>query len=208
MNNKTGFNRLGRKPSHRRALLKNLAASLLQHEQITTTKAKAKELRRTAEKMITRAKTDTVHNRRLVARSIQDKELIKKLFTQIAPRYASRSGGYTRIVKIGLRQGDAAEMVIIELVDREQGSVSAPAAPETKVKKSPAKKTAANAKKPAAKTAKTAEKEPESETKAGAAETPAEKTAIKKAAKPAAAAKKPAAKKPKAENNVSEEKKD
>ncbi len=132
MNNKTGFNRLDRKASHRRALLKNLATSLFIHEQIKTTQAKAKELRRIAEKLITRAKVDTVHNRRMVGRIITDKEVLKKLFDDIGPRVGQRPGGYTRIVKLGFRQGDAASMVVIELVDRADTVVT------KEIKKAPA----------------------------------------------------------------------
>lgn len=118
MKHKIGYNRLGRKAGHRRAMLRNMAMSLFQSERIKTTKAKAKEVRRCAEKMITRAKTDSVHNRRIVAKDIHDKAILTKLFTDIGPRYTNRPGGYTRIVKIGSRQGDGAEMVLLELVDR------------------------------------------------------------------------------------------
>ncbi|NIZ40229.1 50S ribosomal protein L17 [Entomospira entomophila] len=117
MNNKTGFNRLGRNASHRRALLKNLATSLIMHGKIQTTQAKAKELRSFVEKLVTRARVDSVHNRRMVARVITEKDVAKKLFTEVAPRYVGRPGGYTRIVKIGQRRGDASEMVVIEFVD-------------------------------------------------------------------------------------------
>ncbi|NIZ47265.1 50S ribosomal protein L17 [Entomospira nematocerorum] len=117
MNNKTGFNRLGRNASHRRALLKNLATSLIMHGKIETTQAKAKELRSFVEKLVTRARVDSVHNRRIVARVITEKDVAKKLFAEVAPRYIGRPGGYTRIVKIGQRRGDASEMVVIEFVD-------------------------------------------------------------------------------------------
>ena len=118
MKHRVGYNRLSRKAGHRRAMLRNMAISLFQSERIKTTKAKAKEVRRCAEKMITRAKTDSVHNRRIVAKDIRDPAVLSKLFTDIAPRYASRPGGYTRIVKLGSRQGDGADMVLLELVDR------------------------------------------------------------------------------------------
>jgi large subunit ribosomal protein L17 len=95
-----------------------MVISLLRYERIETTKAKALEVRRDAEKMITRAKVDSVHNRRVVARDVNDKAVLNKLFTEIAPMFAQRSGGYTRILKIGLRKGDAAEMVILELVQK------------------------------------------------------------------------------------------
>ncbi len=118
MHNRVGFNRLGRKSSHRKALRRNMVTSLFKHERIQTTKAKALEVRKTAEKMITRAKEDSVHNRRIIAKNIQDKDILNKLFTEIAPRFTERPGGYTRILKMGFRQGDAAEMVILELVEK------------------------------------------------------------------------------------------
>ncbi|MGL4986140.1 MAG: 50S ribosomal protein L17 [Treponemataceae bacterium] len=117
MNHKTGFNALSKTSSHRRAMSRNMVTSLFRYERITTTKAKALEVRKAAEKLITRGKVDTVHNRRQVARFIQDKIVLNKLFTVIAPRMKERHGGYTRVLKIGFRQGDTAEMVILELVD-------------------------------------------------------------------------------------------
>ncbi|HUW69551.1 MAG TPA: 50S ribosomal protein L17 [bacterium] len=117
MNHKKGFNTLNRNASHRRALLRNMATVLFKHEQITTTKAKAIEVRRVAEKMITRAKEDSVHNRRVVGEKITDQAVLAKLFTDIGPRMKERNGGYTRILKIGFRDQDAASMVILELVD-------------------------------------------------------------------------------------------
>lgn len=128
MKHRVGFNRLSRKPSHRKALHRNMVTSLFRHERIRTTKAKAQAIRRTAEKMITRAKTDSVHNRRMVARDIKDKAILAKLFAEIAPRFVERPGGYTRLLKIGPRQGDAAEMVLLELV----GESSQPAGRRTK----------------------------------------------------------------------------
>ena len=117
MHNRVGFNRLGRKSSHRKALHRNMVTSLLKYERVKTTKAKALEIRRTAEKMITRAKVDSVHNRRMVAKVIWDKAILNKLFVEISPRFVERPGGYTRVLKIGKRAGDAAEMVILELVE-------------------------------------------------------------------------------------------
>ncbi len=122
MNHRVGFNKLGLKSSHRKALHRNMATSLFRYERITTTKAKALAVRRTVEKMITRAKVDSVHNRRIIAKDIKDKEILAKLFTEIAPRYANRPGGYTRVLKLGWRQGDAAETVILELVEEEMAS--------------------------------------------------------------------------------------
>ncbi|NNM55035.1 MAG: 50S ribosomal protein L17 [Spirochaetales bacterium] len=129
MNNKTGFNRLSRRAGQRRALLKNMVTSLFKYERITTTKAKALEVRRAAEKMITRAKVDSVHNRREIAKTITNEVILKKLFSDIGPRFVSRAGGYTRILKLGQRFGDAAEMVFLEFV---QKGVTAEAAPEEK----------------------------------------------------------------------------
>jgi large subunit ribosomal protein L17 len=103
--------------AHRKALHRNMVTSLFRHERITTTKAKALEVRRTAEKMITRAKTDSVHNRRIISGRLYDEGIVAKLFTKIGPRMKERNGGYTRVLKLGERQGDAAPMVILELVD-------------------------------------------------------------------------------------------
>ncbi len=121
MNNRKGFNRLSRMSAHRVALHRNMVTSLFRYERIKTTKAKAKEVRKTAEKMITRAMNDSVHNRRIVGKDIKDKAILNKLFTDLGPRYAERpgEGGYTRILKLGFRQNDAAEMVLLELVDRQ-----------------------------------------------------------------------------------------
>lgn len=113
--NKT--NHLGRTHSHRDALLKNLAISLIEHKRIETTLAKAKELRKYVEPIITKAKNDTTHSRRTVFSYLQDKESIKILFGEIAEKVASRNGGYTRIIKLGNRFGDNAEVALIELVD-------------------------------------------------------------------------------------------
>ncbi len=118
MKHKIGFNKLNRVPAHRKALIRNMMTVLFKHERITTTRAKAIEVRRFAEKEITRAKEDSVHNRRMVARKIYDEAIVAKLFTDIAPRFKERSGGYTRILRLGARAHDAADMVILELVDR------------------------------------------------------------------------------------------
>ncbi len=108
---------LSRTASHRRATLRNLATSLFRHGRIQTTTAKAKELRPYAERIITLAKRGDLHARRLAARRIADREVLGTLFNELGPRYAERPGGYTRILKLGNRQGDAAEMSLIELVD-------------------------------------------------------------------------------------------
>lgn len=111
------FNHLGRKAAHRKAMLSNMCTSLFLHKRISTTLAKAKELRKYAEPLITRSKEDTTHNRRTVFSYLQNKEAIKILFGEISEKVGSRPGGYTRIIKTGYRLGDNAEMCIIELVD-------------------------------------------------------------------------------------------
>ncbi len=110
---------LGRSPSHRKAMLRNMVTDFLRYGKIRTTEAKAKALRPYAEKLITLAKKDTLHARRRAARLIRDKEVLRKLFNEIAPRYAERPGGYCRIVKLPARAGDNASMAIIELVEAE-----------------------------------------------------------------------------------------
>ena len=109
--------RLGSNPKHQKAMLSNLALSLFDHERIKTTEAKAKMLRPYAEKLITKAKKGDVHNRRQVLSVIEDREIVHKLFADIAPRFADRNGGYTRILKLGPRNGDNAPMVLMELVE-------------------------------------------------------------------------------------------
>ncbi len=118
MRHRLGFNALSRKSSERKALKRNMVTSLFRYERIETTKAKALEVRRMAEKLITRAKNDSVHNRREVAKAVYDEAIVNKLFKEIAPMFAERQGGYTRILKTGNRLGDAAEMVILELVEK------------------------------------------------------------------------------------------
>ncbi|WP_089729707.1 50S ribosomal protein L17 [Candidatus Thiosymbion oneisti] len=109
---------LNRTSSHRNAMFRNMANSLFRHELIKTTLAKAKELRRVAEPLITLAKTDSVHKRRLAFARLRDKEAVGKLFVELGPRYQARPGGYLRILKCGFRAGDAAPMAYVELVDR------------------------------------------------------------------------------------------
>jgi large subunit ribosomal protein L17 len=137
MNHKNGFNPLSRTTAHRRAMTRNMVTSLFRYERITTTKAKALEVRKSAEKLITRAKVDSVHNRREAAKFIQDEKILNKLFTEIGPRMKERNGGYTRVLKLGFRQGDAADVVILELVDyklesKEEEKDSKPAKAATK----------------------------------------------------------------------------
>ncbi len=117
MKHKNGFNPLSRTTAHRRALHRNMVTSLFKYERITTTKQKAMEVRRTAEKLITRSKVDTFNNRRHAAKYIWDDDIIRKLFQDIGPRMKDRNGGYTRVLKLGFRQGDAADVAILELVD-------------------------------------------------------------------------------------------
>jgi large subunit ribosomal protein L17 len=116
--------KLGRTSAHRRALFRNQLASLFEHERIATTLAKAKELRPIAEKLVTRGRSDTVQARREVRRWVADRSLVKKLFDDIAPRFAERPGGYLRIVRLGPRSGDGAERAILEFVDFERSSKS------------------------------------------------------------------------------------
>ena len=119
--------KLGRTASHRKAMLSNMMTSLFANEHITTTQIRAKALRRTAEKVITFAKKGDLHARRQVLRVIADKQIVSKLFDELGPRYKSRNGGYTRVVKLGPRRGDGAFMSIIELVDRPGVAAAEPA---------------------------------------------------------------------------------
>jgi large subunit ribosomal protein L17 len=131
--------KLGRKSAHRNAMFRNQLASMIDHERIITTLIKAKELRPQIEKMVTLGREDSVHGRRLAARIVPDETLIQKLFTNISPRFAERPGGYTRIIKLGPRRGDGAEMAILEFIDfkfeDESKAKSAPAAKKSKAKK-------------------------------------------------------------------------
>jgi large subunit ribosomal protein L17 len=115
----------GRNSSHRKAMFKNMMVSLLKHELITTTVAKAKELRGYIEPMITLAKVDSVHNRRIAFSRLRDREMVTKLFNVLGPHFQTRPGGYTRVLKCGNRKGDAAPMAIVELVGREQAEAAA-----------------------------------------------------------------------------------
>jgi len=119
MRHRMGARKLNRTSSHRKAMLSNMAVSLLTHEQITTTLPKAKELRRVADKMITLGKRGTLHTRRQAFSFLRDDEAVLKLFGTLADRYKERSGGYTRVLKAGYRYGDNAPMAVIELVDRD-----------------------------------------------------------------------------------------
>jgi len=110
-------NNLGRKSAHRKAMLSNMACSLIQHKRINTTIAKAKALRGYVEPLLTKSKTDSTHSRRTVFSYLQNKDIVTELFREVAPRIANREGGYTRIIRTGYRLGDNAEMCLIELVD-------------------------------------------------------------------------------------------
>lgn len=137
------INHLGRKYGHRAALLKNLSSALFMHKRIETTVAKAKELRGYVEPLVTKSKDNTTHSRREVFSYLQDKEATKELFDVIAPKVGNRPGGYTRIVRLGARQGDAAEMAIIELVDFNEvykPKVEKAAEPKKKTRRAGAKK--------------------------------------------------------------------
>ncbi len=175
--------KLGRTASHRAATLRNLATSLIKHKKIKTTVAKAKELRSFIEPMITRAKTNSVHARRIVSDDIKEREMVTELFGNIVEKIGDRPGGYTRIVRLGQRKGDAAEMAIIELVDfsgivkpkapkkadKENQPEDAKVIEETKVE-AKAEKKAVKAKKPAVK-----KEKKEAEPKAKATKKVAEK---------------------------------
>ena len=124
MRHNKAINHLGRQSGHRKALLANMASSLITHKRITTTVAKAKALKSYVEPLITKSKEDTTHNRRVVFSYLKDKEAVTELFRTIAPKVADRPGGYTRVLHIGFRQGDAAEMALIELVDFNEAALA------------------------------------------------------------------------------------
>ena len=125
MNHRKSGRKLGRSVAHRKALFRNMVTSLLEHEQIRTTDAKAKELRGVTERMITLGKRGTLHARRQALESIRSKDVTSKLFGELADRFRERPGGYTRVIKLGRRPGDAAQMSIIELVERDDQGASA-----------------------------------------------------------------------------------
>jgi large subunit ribosomal protein L17 len=122
MRHRLGLRKLNRTSSHRVAMLRNMTNSLLRHEVIKTTLPKAKELRRVAEPIITLGKNPSLANRRLAFSRLRDREMVSKLFDELGPRYAKRNGGYLRILKFGFRQGDAAPMALVELLDRAEGA--------------------------------------------------------------------------------------
>lgn len=130
------FNHLGRTASHRSAMLSNMAISLIKHKRITTTLAKAKALKKFVEPLITRAKDDTTNSRRVVFRYLQDKEAVNELFKEISVKVGDRPGGYTRVIKLGLRKGDAAPIAFIELVDYNENMAKTPKAEAKKTRRS------------------------------------------------------------------------
>ena len=130
------FNHLGRTADHRKAMLANMAISLLMHKRITTTLAKAKALKMYVEPLITRSKNDTTTSRRVVFRYLQNKYAVTELFKEISAKVADRPGGYTRIIKLGIRKGDAAEMAFIELVDFDENMSKTPKAAAKKTRRS------------------------------------------------------------------------
>ena len=138
MRHRHGLRKLNRTSSHRLAMLRNMTVSLLKHEAIRTTLPKAKELRRVAEPIITLGKNPTLANKRLAFDRLRDRDMVVKLFEELGPRYKSRPGGYLRILKFGFRQGDAAPMALVELLDR-------PAGEEEQASAAPARKKEAKA---------------------------------------------------------------
>lgn len=124
MRHKKAINHLGRKDGHRKAMLANMASSLIMHKRINTTVAKAKALKTYVEPLITKSKEDTTHSRRTVFSYLKNKEAVSELFRTIAPKVADRPGGYTRVLHVGFRKGDAAEMALIELVDFNEAALA------------------------------------------------------------------------------------
>ena len=162
MRHNKAINHLGRQSGHRKALLANMASSLIMHKRINTTVAKAKALKSYVEPLITKSKEDTTHNRRVVFSYLKDKNAVTELFRTIAPKVADRPGGYTRVLHTGFRQGDAAEMALIELVDfNETALASAPKSAKKNTRRSRAKK--AEAAPEAPKTEAPAAEEPKAE---------------------------------------------
>jgi len=144
MRHNKAINHLGRKSGHRKALLANMASSLILNKRITTTVAKAKALKTYVEPIITKSKDDSTHSRRIVFSYLKDKNAVAELFRTVAPKIAVRPGGYCRVLHLGFRQGDAADMALIELVDfNEAALASAPKAAKKTTRRSGAKKAAA-----------------------------------------------------------------
>ena len=158
MRHNKNFNHLSRTADHRRAMLANMAISLIMHKRITTTLAKAKALKKYVEPLITRSKDDSTNSRRVVFSYLQNKEALKELFGAVAQKVGDRPGGYTRIIKLGTRQGDAAEVCFIELVDFDENMLKTPKAEKkTRRSRKSAPKAEAAAEAPAAEEAKAEE---------------------------------------------------
>ncbi len=197
MRHRARSRKLGRTSAHRKAMYRNMVTSLLEHERIETTDAKAKEVRRIAERMITLGKRGGLHARRRALRVIRSREVASKVFDELADRYRERPGGYTRVLKLGIRKGDAAAVSIVELVDGTVGGT-------------PVKEPAADKKKAAAKKADKKEagskKKSESKKKASAAKAASKKKTTKKASAAKAASKKKTTKKASAAKAASKKK--
>lgn len=193
--------KLGRTASHRKALMMNLAIALIKHGKIKTTDAKAKELRRVVERLITYGKRGTVHHRRLAFKVLHDRSVVKTLFDHIAPQYADRNGGYTRIIKLGFRDNDSAAVSLIEFVD-----YRLPGEKKSKTEKKPAtsKKTKNETAKPAKETKARKTKKKEEPQEAAAEPAVEEKPAEEKEKSTKAEAEKPAEKTEEAEKKPAE----
>lgn len=165
MRHNKAINHLGRKSGHRKALLSNMATSLILHKRITTTVAKAKALKSYVEPLITKSKDDTTHNRRVVFSYLKSKEAVTELFRNVAPKVADRPGGYTRVLHVGFRQGDAAEMAIIELVDFNEAALASAGKTAAKktTRRSRAKKAEVAAEEPAPQAEAKQEEQPQAE---------------------------------------------
>ena len=150
MRHNRSINHLGRKSGHRKAMLANMACSLIMHKRIETTLAKAKALRMYVEPLITKSKDDSTHSRRTVFSYLKQKEAVTELFRTVAPKIADRPGGYTRIIKTGFRQGDAADMALIELVDFNEAALAAAAPKKAATRRSRKKADAPKAEAPKA----------------------------------------------------------
>ena len=191
MRHNKNFNHLGRQAGHRKAMLSNMASSLILHKRIETTLAKAKAVRMFVEPLVTKSKEDTTHSRRVVFSYLKQKEAVTELFRTIAPKIAERPGGYTRILKTGFRLGDAAEMCIIEFVDFNEAYTLGitPAAAEAKPKTRRSRKPAAKKTTDAVEEATVVEGEPKKAPAKKAAAPKAPKSTAAKAAAPKAAKK-------------------
>ncbi|PID91107.1 MAG: 50S ribosomal protein L17 [Bacteroidetes bacterium] len=187
MRHKKSFNHLGRKSAHRKAMLSNMAVSLILHKRIKTTTAKAKALKRYIEPLVTRAKDDSTHARRVAFSYLQDKEAVSELFREVGTRAADRPGGYTRIIKLGSRQGDNADMCLIELVDFNENMLAEKSA--SKKSSSRRRRGGGRSKSAAAKTPEKApEKAPETKEETPGAEAASEKAPEAKEEAPGAEA--------------------